>query len=460
MSSLRWRAALAGATLLTAVVPAVLLAVSPPLTCRTASGVLWQKIAVETFRPVPGVTTTDKITSYAVDAQHPGTVVVTNGTTIKRSTHAGCDWSDVFSLGLQPSADVPLSGQTAKITAMTVLNGRVLAAVREGTGAASRPHVIGSDSGRTGTYSASDSGLPPQGAPKLLRSAYDGRTVYLALSPVANDDGPVPTGGIPSLPPVDNPTTGGQNGLLYASTDGGHSWGLRTSATDLPAGAGVDQLTVDHGNANLIYATSNGLLYISHDGGASFSRARVNNEEVTAVEAMGPNQVVVFTRSGVILTSTDGGARFTGTRGMAGVTSAAYRAGDAHIAVEANGALAVIDPRNGFKTISGGPTATRGSLSGDVAPQSTFHGLSGHALLRFSDPPPPQQTDTPVSVDDLGVPPPPPGRITPGARTVQLKVGTSGVYDYSLAMPKSPTPLDLFFIIDTSGSMSSYIENL
>jgi hypothetical protein len=43
---------------------------------------------------------------------------------------------------------------------------------------------------------------------------------------------------------------------------------------------------------------------------------------------------------------------------------------------------------------------------------------------------------------------------------VQLKVGTSGVYDYTLSMPKSPTPLDLFFLIDTSGSMSSYIDNL
>ena len=219
-------------------------------------------------------------------------------------------------------------------------------------------------------------------------------------------------------------------------------------------------MAVDHGNANLLYATSNGLLYVSHDGGASFSRARVNNEDVTAVEAMAPGQVIVFTRSGVVLTSSDGGNRFNGTRTIAGVTSAAYRAGDNRVAIEANGSLSVIDPRTGFATVSGGPTATRGSLSGDVAPQSTFHGLSGHALLRFADPPPPHQTETPVSVDDLGVPPPPPGRITPGARTVQLKVGTSGTYDYTLAMPKSPTPLDLFFLIDTSGSMSGYIDNL
>jgi hypothetical protein len=459
MSSLRWRTGLAGATLLAAAVPAVSYAVSPPLTCRTASGVVWQKIAVETFRQVPGVTTTDKISSYAVDAQHPGTVVVTNGTTIKRSAHAGCDWSDVFSLGLQPSTDVPLSGQTSKITAMTVLNGRVLAAVREGAGAASRPHVVGSDSGQGG-YAASDTGLPPQGSPKLIRSAYDGRTVYLALSPVADDSGPVDTGGLPSLPPVDSPTTGGQNGLLYASTDGGHTWGLRTSPADLPAGSGVDQLAVDHGNANLIYATSNGLLYISHDGGASFTRARVNNEAVTAVEAMAPGQVIVFTRSGLVLTSNDGGTRFTGARSIAGVTSAAYRAGDGRVAVEANGSLSVIDPRTGLAVFSGGPSATRGSLSGDVAPQSSFHGLSGHALLRFSDPPPPHQTDIPVSVDDLGVPPPPPGRINPAARTVQLRVGASATYDYTLSMPKSPTPLDLFFLIDTSGSMLGYIDNL
>jgi hypothetical protein len=461
MSSLRWRAALAGATLVTAVVPAVSYAFSPALTCRTVSNAgFWQKVAVDTFRAVPGVATTDKITSYAVDAQHPGTVVASNGTTIKRSTHAGCDWTDAFSLGLQPSAEVPLSGQTSKITAMTVINGRVLAAVREGTGAASRPHVVGSDSGRAGTYAAADNGLPPQGAPKLIRAATDGRTVYLVLTPVAGDSGPVDTGTLPSLPPVDSPTSGGQNGLLYASTDSGHTWSLRTSASDLPGGAGLDQLVIDHGNPNRLYAISNGLLYVSQDGGASFTRIRVNNEDVTAVETMGPRQLVAFTKSGLVFLSADGGQRFGSARTIAGVTSAAYRAGDSLLAIEAGGALAVIDPRSGLTRFSGGPTAVRGSLSGDVAPQATFHGLSGHALLRFADPPPTGAVDIPVSVDDIGVPPPPPGRISPDARTVQLKVGTSGVYDYTLAMPKSPTPLDLFFLIDTSGSMSSYIENL
>lgn len=463
MSTLRWRAAIAGAAVIAAVLPTVSFATSPRLTCRTASNVgSWQKVAVERFRPVPGVPTTDAVTSYAVDVSHPGNVVTSNGTTLKASAHAGCDWNDVFSLGLQPSTDVPLSGQTSKIVATAIVHGRVLAAVREGTGVASRPHIVGSDSGRPGTFATADSGLPPQGTPKLIRAASDERTVYLVLTPTADDSGsPVAGGILPSLPPVNGSTSGGKAGLLYASTDGGHTWELRTSPSDLPAGAGLDQLAIDRGDADLLYATSNGLLYISRNGGASFARARVNNEDVTAVETMAPGQAAFFTRSGFAVKTIDGGKTFSGGKSIiAGVTSAAYRAGDDRLAVEANGQLGLIDPGTGESAFSPGPTAVRGSLTGDIGTQSTFHGLSGHALLRYVDPPLPNQADTPVSVDDLGVPPPPPGRITPGSRTVRLKVGSSGSYDYTLAMPKSPTPLDLFFLIDTSGSMTSYIDNL
>lgn len=462
MSSLRWRAALAGAAVVVAAAPAVSGAVSPRLTCRTASNVgSWQTVAVDAFNQVPGVATTDKVTTYAVDGLRPGTVVATNGTTILHSTRAGCDWSQAFALGLQPTAEVPLSGQTSKITSLAVVGGRVLAAVREGTGAASRPHVVGSDTGRAGSFAVADSGLPPQGSPKLLQAASDGRTVYLVLTPVAQADaGPV--GGLPSLPPVEPPTSsGGKAGLLYASTDAGRSWALRTTPADLPAGAGLDQVAIDHGNPNLLYATSNGLLYISRDGGASFARARINNDDVTAVATMAPGQAAYFTASGFVVKSTDSGRTFQGGRSvLKGVTSAAYRAGDDRLAVEAGGQLGLVNPATGESYLSPGPSAVRGSLSGDLGPQSTFHGLAGHALLRYVDPLPPGQIDTPVSVDDIGVPPPPQGRITPGSRTVQLRVGTSAVYDYTLAMPKSPTPLDLFFLIDTSGSMSSYIDNL
>jgi hypothetical protein len=322
--------------------------------------------------------------------------------------------------------------------------------------------VVVSDSGAPGSYAAADTGLPPQGAPKLLKPASDGHTVYLVLTPVAEESSTLPAdpGPLPSLPPIDNSTSGGKAGLLYASTDSGHSWGLRTSASDLPAGAGLDQLAVDRGDPNLLYARSNGLLYISHDGGASFSRARINNDDVTAVEAMAAGTAAIFTKGGTLLTSSNGGTRFTSGKTVPGVSSAAWRSGDTSLAVELNGFLLILDPQSGFPIAGGGPQAVRGSLTGDVGPQATFHGLSGHSLLRYTDPLPAQAAETPVSVDDLGVPPPRPGRITPGSRTVQLKVGTSAIYDYTLSMPKNPTPLDLFFLIDTSESMNGYIENL
>ena len=461
MSSLRWRASVAAAALLAAAVPTVASAFSPRLTCRTASlAGSWQKVAVEAFRPVQGVATVDTVTGYAVDADQPGTVVATNGTSIKRSTHAGCEWDDVFALGLQPTIDVPVSGQTARITAMAVQRGRVLAAVREGTGPASRPHVVGSDTGRSGSFSAADSGLPPQGAPSLIKAANDGRTVYLVLQPTSSEStGPVDPGPLPTLPPVDSPTSGGKAGLLYASTDSGHTWSLRTSASDLPGGSGLDHLAIDRGNPNRLYATSNGLLYVSQDGGADFVRVRINSEDITAVETLGPGQVVAFTRSGFALFSTDG-RTFVGARTLGAVTSAAYRTGDRRLAVESGGMTALYDPVSGVTVPLSGPRATAGSFTGDQGSQSSFHGLSGHALMRYVDPPPPGSRVIPVSVDDIGVPPPPPGHITPAARAVQLTVGTSAVYDYTLALPKSPTPLDLFFLIDTSGSMSSYIDNL
>jgi hypothetical protein len=43
---------------------------------------------------------------------------------------------------------------------------------------------------------------------------------------------------------------------------------------------------------------------------------------------------------------------------------------------------------------------------------------------------------------------------------VDLKVGTATIEDYTLHVPKSPTPLDLMFLVDTSSSMSGLIKDL
>lgn len=467
MRPLRSRAALGLAVVALTTVPVVLgaagpaRAAAPPLTCRGVSQQGdWQKVDIGPFLPVQGVPAQDTVTAYAVSAQHPGTVVATNGTVLELSRFGGCDWTTALSLEATPSANVPVSGQTAKIVGAAVLpDGRVLAAVREGTGPASRPHVLASDTGAPGSFAAADTGLPVQGAPALLAASSDPRVVYLVVTPVPEDG--TGAGSLPAVPPVDVPTSsGGKAGLLYASTDGGRTWLLRTSVTDLLGGAGLDQLAVDHGIPGLLYATSNGLLYTSQDGGATFHRVAVGGDAVTAVETTVPGSAVAFTRRGRLLATHDGGRTFSPVgRTLPGVTSAAFRTADNRVAVEAHGLLALVDLSTGTLLPAPGPTATPGSLRGDLGPQATFHGLFEHTLLRYVDPPP-SGGATPVAVDDLPVPPPPPGAIAPAQQTVQLPMGTSRVLDYRLSMPKSPTPLDLFFLIDTSGSMSPYIENL
>jgi hypothetical protein len=461
MRAARWRTASAAAALLIGLSPAVSSGFAPAIACRDVVSIgPWQRIPIPRFAPVEGVDSADVVTSYGVASTRPQHVVATNGKRLAVSDTGGCSWSDGLSLALAPTSDVPLTGASSTIVSTVALpSGRVLAAIREGTGPGSRPHVIGSEDGRSG-YRTSDTGLPPQGDPRFLEAAADGRTVYLTLLPTSGDGGSIGGGTVPGAPDATNPMTGTKAGLLYGSTDGGHSWTLRTQPADLPSGGGgLDRLAVDPDNANHLYALSNGLLVISNDGGGTFTRAPVADTDVTAVETGVNGQVFAFTASGLALSSPDG-RHFATHVSRAGVTSAAYRRGDGRVAVETAGRLAVLEPADGSSYDVAGMTVTKGSLVGDTSEQASFHALSGHSLLRYADRPSGRGPELPVTVSDLGVPAPPPGTITPAGRTVRLQVGTSSTVGYTLSLPRSPTPLDLMFLIDTSGSMSDYIEDL
>ena len=91
-----------------------------------------------------------------------------------------------------------------------------------------------------------------------------------------------------------------------ASTDSGRTWSLRTSASDLPAGAGLDQLAIDRGNPDLLYALSNGLCngdvvthilafsagfmtVLAQDGAPYVFIAHGSKDEQTPVETAGPS---------------------------------------------------------------------------------------------------------------------------------------------------------------------------
>ena len=444
-------ALLLGAVLVTGT-PVVATALAPHLQCGVTQTGRWERLPVPAFKAISGIgaSTRDTLTAYSVDRTRPQNVVATNGYRVQLSRSHGCAWHDAYALSPAPTTNQPFAGAAASIVSVAALDGRTLVAVQEGSGAASRPHVMVSLDGTT--FRASDNGLPAQGAPRLLRAAGDGRTSYLTISPTATDGG-----GLPGVPLPGGTTT--PTGLLYRTVDGGASWTLQTGAGDLAnGGAGFSQLDIDPQNTNRLYGIVGGQLVTSADGGATFRQGPAG--QYTAVTAMGPSQVAAFTAGGLAYVSTDGGRRYSQFSAPRGVTSAAFRSESTYLVVESSGTLRMLEPGGAAVPIPAAAPAKPGSLLGDRGTQSSIHALSGHSLLRYVDPIPKGTVIPPVAVGDLSVPPPSPGTVLPGVRNLSLPIGTGAVADFTLNLPKNPTPLDLFFLVDVSTGMDSVIDDV
>jgi hypothetical protein len=457
----RLRAALVAGALLATAAPLMAQAMAPALTCGVKQTNRWERIPIRSFQPINGIAASqnDTVTAYTVDEYRPQDLAATNGSTIQLTHTHGCIWSKSLELSPAPSLAQPFPGVTSTIVSVALLNGTAIAAVQEGSGSASRPHILASRHGSS--WTASDSGLPAQGAPRLLRASSDGRTAYLTVSPTASggSDSGSTTGILPGLP-GSGPGTGTPTGFLYRTTDGGASWTLQTGATDLPSGGtGFSQLDLDPANSDYLYGIVGGRLLSSRDGGNSFTTA--SGSGFTAVTAMGGGQVVAFTSSGQGLFSNTGGMSYAAFRAPMGVTSAAYRTGESSVVVESSGALRLFEPANGMTTpIPAAVPARTGTLLGDRGAQASIHALAGHALLRYVDPTPPGVTFPPIAVGDNTVPPPVPGTVTPSVRNVSLPMGSSELESFTLNLPKNPTPLDLFFLVDVTTSMGDYINSI
>jgi hypothetical protein len=462
----RTRAALVTGALLVVSLPFAADATAPHLTCGPKQVGRWETVPVPAFHAVSGLAAPDAVTAYTVDRARPQDVAVTNGARVQISHSNGCAWSDAVALDPAVTATQPFVGAGSTIVSDGLLQGKAIAVVREGNGSTSRPHVLRYDGD---SWTTSDSGLPPAGAPRLLRTASDGRTAYLTVSPTAtggSDDGtpgtPIP---LPSLPPLPPPLGGDDaaaTGLLYATTDGGATWELRTGPDALPTGGtGFSALELDPRDANWVFGIVNGSLLMSHDGGATFQAAEGSGYTALTPLAIFPGAVAAFDGAGH-------GSVFFGPRktmsfaAPKGITSAAFRDNDSMVMVESSGVLRLVGPFGGGIAPVPAPTlARRGSLLGDMGVQSSYHAVSGHNLLRFVDPivravgdPPP------LAVGDTSVTPPKVGTIDPVERDVRLLLGQSATEQFTLDLPKNPTPLDLFFLVDVSTSMATYIDNL
>lgn len=438
-----------------AVLSALLLAGPLAMSARTAEVQMcpniqvhedWATIAAPAFTGSAG----PDIVTYAVHPRDPSYILVTNGEQIFETENGGCNWEPFsFSLDLLPGPDRPVSSATATVTDIDIPEhpsaaDRVFITVEEGLrGAAVRPHVFVKTGGTTEWRSAIQ-GLPPAvgGVYGLHVAPSDPDIVYLHVRK--------------------DPAT--LSDSIYASLDGGQSWQERSKGGATASSAiAVDPLLADE-----VWSWGATGLWHSGDGGRSFSKINAVPDGVGPVDVFHapnrPTQIMVYEPETFSFSiSRDGGAsweRFMGPGG--GVALSIAHGNDVDDIVFAQHArVDRFKPPSYWAHIT--PTDYKQpdlhKLSADRTAQPSIFGMTPRTIERYlglnetvSLPGFEGDIDAPVVTDNTS--------LQPSETTVTLKAGKSKDVPYRFALPANPTPLDVFFLVDTTSSMESSIAGL
>ena len=469
-----------------------------PLACgRTIDGAgTWQSLNAPTFEAGLGVTAGKNITAFAVSPANSQIVAVTNGNSVYVSQNGGCNWNLGVRLDQVPSnpTRIPLSGSLTTIRGVYVsANGTVYAIAEEAnTGATiGRPHVLRSQNAGRGLWELADTGLPPIGRPLTIKGhPKNGNVLYLTFSG-AREERTCP----PAPLQCPEETDGDALGLMYGSSDGGGSWSSRTEPGDLNSVTAIKFFSIDDDDAtgNTLWLVAGGELQMSTDGGRTFDPPDgLDQGEFTfsAVETLrntrmsGGLKVIAFSHEGEMI-RLQRGNWIRSRMPFPSVQSVTQRPeGDIMVATDPSaGGVSLwrifpgdfIDFENeaGF----GGKTAktTFGwelvnprvalPVSADVqagpAPRGdgTFYIRDNRRVLRYLKSRRNLGNFIAPGVN-LNAPPPPKGLISPANLTLDIPSGKQQIVDYTLTLPPAPTPMDVFLLIDNSGSMSPIIRSL
>jgi hypothetical protein len=399
----------------------------------------WTTIPVPRFDKGP-----PSISGLDIDAQSPNRMLVTNGALIMRSTDRACSWKKV--LDVTAGAELPgrISGDATikKLSSSESDGDLVFAAVEERVGPVARPHVVVSeDGGADWTYS--DAGLPPAGVPKLLEAAPGRSGVAYLVVDVA-----------------------GASDLLFVTTNGGGAWQAKGR---LPA-AGID-LAIDPSAPESLWFGATDGLYRSKDGGSSFGAIDEWVGQPTGPvdvfhHAGSLAQVLAFNAAtGAGRGSANGGRTWLGAGIQGPVTSVAHGDLPQVLVKSAGGRVwgfvpSLLDWVDLFAPI----TNVRG-LVFDRTRAPSVYGF-GPRTIEIYRWPQGGKIDIPKGVREIpdisliDTPPPNIGdtKLTPVNSKVKLNVGESETLPYKLKVPRTLTPLDALFVVDTSSSMTQVIR--
>lgn len=390
------------------------------------------------------------ITSYAAVPTDPASMYVTDGHTVYATHDGGCSWTSVVS-------DTGGLKRTPRAVAVSY--------PRE----------------ETVVWVLSDVAVGPQSRPEVLVATAPGD----AFVPLAQTLVPAPTTGLPPGTAValgagtetDSAyvlvdTAVGRK--LYATDDRGQTWLPRGVTNDL---SGVTSLAVDPVNANDVWAWGGAALLRSRDGGATF--APVDDvpgpvRDVAVVQSPKGGRIEVVTNNGDLWRSDDSGLHWHRRQHEPrAVAVAAPPVLD--LAVAAGRGLVRVFPST-FAPTDLAPTGDHTLTDVAVARFGSANrvrvtAVEGGTLLRRDldidrgsviDTKSPDPT---AEGDNVTLLPPPDAivlrpRLLPERNVITLKPGETRTLPYTVELPPEPTPLDVYFLVDTTGSMQPVIDAL
>jgi hypothetical protein len=433
----------------------------------------------------------------AFAVQRDGRILAADDRVVYESAGLGCAWRQVWRMPDTPSPAFPFT--TERVTRLALAGDRIVMAL-------SGPHVVtSSDGGRT--WTPGDDGLRAGGTPTdVVVSPSDGRVVYLVVTAEVSDES-LNNGFTPVSSGLTARTTS-----LYRSADAGASWDLVATPYSIfgPRGSEVSagsapgtiwDVKVDPVDARAVWIATNEGLFASRDGGASWTAAIDDGPgegpDVRAVDVIHPpgsseTVTAVAPASGTVFSSTGGErgpwerSEFVGLRSVFGHQAADPMVWLTHAGtpgpVVASGPKGVFTRAGAWTDVSplalgSGWSGTLADLIPDPSSPTTFWGRARgkRTIYRYSIPPPAPSgsnegeggpeadplgplATAPTTVGALAAPSP--ARLTPARATVRLRPGETAVRAYELALPPRPTPLDLYFLLDSTSSTNDVIRAL
>ncbi len=390
------------------------------------------------------------LAGYAVNPTLPNRLFATNGSVVMGSTDGGCSWKTAYDPATDGGPAVVATEQ--RIEAIVIPETgpeRAYLMIEEKAGPVVRPRVMRSDdAGRS--WAPAETGLPPTGEPTFLRVApSQPDTLYLGVG------------------------VGGVSELLFGSDDGGRTFTLRNNFARRMEG-GINDLKVDPRAAGDLWVGASDGLFHSTDGGRSFMAidafAGVPTGPVDVFHGAGPASILAFKRgTGSGSVSDDGGETWLEIDSPGTPSSIDHGLVPQSRLISSKGKVWLYAPTLFTWVDAQAPLSDVVGITADRTANPRFYGFTASSIAIYSGPtgvrvqiPPEIEIRPDPSLLPTGrpAPPPRPAELSPDDRVVKIDAGETKTVPYDLLVPKTKTPLDVYFLIDTSDSQQKFIAGL